>query len=387
MANVEVSNFNSESQIKGTIEEAIAFINEASSYVSSAEGKVPTQIKGNLNSSGLSTSLNEIKEKCNYTSAGITDNINSYKNFETGTNTFGSALAQIDPSAYNSISNANQFYWGYLTHTGQPPLKADGAFFSSLKTGTYNASNNTFSITKGNMSYTYDISSGTLYSTDSNGNTIKTYVAYFYPQGVTDWSNTNTITFLPGSGEHPTDNKYVLDTFSKNASTVFYGKTSALMISPQEASGYTNKITYSCEFAKAFLNQNSSCINSLIGFSQGSNEASVIGGNTNTYDIIVPVNGGAWGNIGNLSNKEVIIMQSATDKLTDSALSLMAKLYNSGAQKVTIVSNNSSILKKAQSYGFNTQQANDSGWTGHASAWHMVADSGILEYLGDKRKG
>jgi len=386
MADTEISNFGAAGDITSAIDSAKTLISQAKDLTTSAIGKIPSEIKGNISCEGLSTSLSDIIEKCSFAATGVNDNVNSYKNFEKGNDAFSNALASIDPSAYNSISNANQFYWDYLTHTGEAPLKADGNFFASLKTGTYDASNNTFTVSKDGISYTYDITSGTLYSTGSDGKTIKSYVAYFYPQGVTDWSNTNTITFLPGSGEHPSTGRYVLDG-NKNVCKVLYGKTSALMISPQEANSYSNKIINSVEFAKAFLNQNSSCVNSLIGFSQGSNEAACIGGNSNAYDIVVTVNGGAWNNVGNLANKEVIIMQSQSDKLTDSAIRLMQTLAKQNAQNVTVVSNNGSVISYGNKYGFNVVQANDSGWTGHSSAWHMVADSGILEYLGDKRKG
>jgi hypothetical protein len=387
---VEITNYDV-SPIVNNITDAKKLVDEAKSFITQAKSKVPSQITSDFDVSSLTTNLDEISKRCDFASNGITDNVNNYKNYEQNnySGTFGAALKELDPEAYNSISSSNEFYWDYLIHTNARPVKADASFFSNLKVGSFDNSTGIYTIQDSSTgtSYSYHVSSGTLTTTYSDGKTTKGYVAYFYPPGNTDYSNMNTITFLPGSGEHPKSNQYVLDN-KDGMKTVLSGKTQALIISPQDSENYSrvaNKIVNSTTFAKNFLNQNSNCVNSLVGFSAGAVSAVKIANETNLYDVIVPVNGGGYNFTGNLKDKQFIIMESAGDNKNhiNNAIKLTNYLKTIGNEKVSVISNNSSLLQAGTDNGYNTQTANDSDWTYHSSAWHMIGDSGLMEYLGD----
>ena len=377
------------SPIVNNITDAKKLVEEAKALYTQAKSQVPSQISNSFDVSSITENLDDIASKCEYASNGITENVNNYKNYETynGLGSFGKALKELDPDAYTSISSSNQFYWNYLIHTNSSPVKADASFFSSLNVGSFDSSTGTYSVynSQTGTTYSYHVSSGTLITTYSDGKSTKGYVAYFYPPGNTDYSNMNTITFLPGSGEHPGSSKYVLDS-NNGVKTVLSGKTQALIISPQDSQDYSNvvnKVINSTTFATTFLNQNSSCVNSLVGFSAGSLSAVKIANQTNLYDVIVPVNGGGTSYSENLKNKKFIIMESKSDKMCNYAVNLTNYLKSIGNDDVTIVSNNSSLLNAGNKNGYNTQQANDSNWGGHSSAWYMIGNSGLMEYLGD----
>ena len=387
---VEISNYDV-GPIVNNITDAKKLVDEAKSLITQAKSQVPSQISGDFDISSLTTNLDEIAKRCDFASNGITDNVNNYKNYEQNnySGTFGAALKELDPEAYNSISSANKFYWDYLIHTNASPVKADASFFANLKTGSFDNSTGVYSVydSKSGTSYSYHVSSGTLTTTYSDGKSTKGYVAYFYPPGNTDYSNMNTITFLPGSGEHPSSSHYVLDS-NNGVKTVLSGKTQALIISPQDSESYSNvanKVINSTTFAKSFLNQNSNCSNSLVGFSAGSISAVKIANLTNLYDVIVPVNGAGYNLSENLKNKQFIIMESSGDRQSfiSDAVKLTDYLKSIGNDNVTIVSNSDSLLHAGLKNGYNTQRANDSKWGGHSSAWHMIGNSGLMEYLGD----
>ena len=76
-------------------------------------------------------------------------------------------------------------------------------------------------------------------------------------------------------------------------------------------------------------------------------------------------------------------MESKSDKMCNYAVNLTNYLKSIGNDDVTIVSNNSSLLNAGNKNGYNTQEANDSNWGGHSSAWYMIGNSGLMEYLGD----
>ena len=387
---VDIANFDV-SPIVDNINDAKKLVEEAKDLIITAKSQVPSQISSNFDVSALTNNMDEISKRCEFAANGITDNVNNYKNYENKnySGTFGKALKELDPSAYNSISSANQFYWNYLIHTNSAPLKADAAFFSNLNVGEYNQSTGTYSVydSKTGTKYSYHVSSGTLVTTNSDGTSTKGYVAYFYPPGNTDYSNMNTITFLPGSSEHPSATEYTLDT-KAGVQTVLSSKTQALIVSPQDKNSYTegmDKVVNSTTFATTFLNQNSNCVNSLVGFSAGAISAVAIANKTNLYDTIVTVNGGGGTLTDNLKNKKFIIMESSGDssEMVNNAVKLTNYLKSIGCEDVTIVSNNQTVLNAGKQNGYNTQTANDGNWSNHSSAWYMINGSGIMEYLGD----
>ena len=379
------------SNIVNNINDAKKLVEEAKSLISQAKSDTPSQISNSFDTSSLTSNLDEITKRCEYASTGITDNVNSYKNYEqyNSDGTFGKALKELDPDAYNSISSSNEFYWNYLEHTNSSPVKADESFFQNLPTGTYDSTTGTYTVYNSDTgtTYTYHVSSGTLITTNSDGTSTKGYAAYFYPPDNTDYSNMNTITFLPGSSEHTNSNKYVLDN-KEGVQAVLSSKTQALIVSPQDSEDYSNvvnKVVNSTSFAKTFLNQNSNCVNSIVGFSAGSLSAVTIANQTDTYDTVVTVNGGGYKYSTNLSNKKFIIMESKDDKenLVNYSVKLTNYLKSIGNEDVTIVSNNKSLLSAGEKNGYNTQEADDENWTRHSSGWYMISDSGIMEYLGD----
>ena len=148
-------------------------------------------------------------------------------------------------------------------------------WFSNLKVGKYDSQNDSYTIAYGNTTYVYSPKAGRLRIIQNGKEVDRDYVGYYYPSGCTDFSNLNTVTFLPGDGEKTDSWKYELE-FNSGIKKVLQAPISSLLIIPQASqssgNGFTserNAVVHDYFFASAFMQQNPERKNSIAGFSSG----------------------------------------------------------------------------------------------------------------------
>ena len=213
---------------------------------------------------------------------------------------------------------------------------------------------------------------------------------------VTDLKNLNTITFLPGDGEKVNSWKYELE-YNSGIQKVLQAPISSLLIipqaSPDHSAGFTyerNAVVYDYLFANAFMQQNSSCKNSIAGFSSGAISSYAIASTVgkDIYDTVVSVNGymrtqDVTTDIDALKDKEIIMIEAAGDSLLQKATASLKEMHDRGFKNVTIVTSDANFAKRAQSYGYKVEyRPGDAKFKNHVSGWYIVQNSSILEYLG-----
>ena len=392
MAGVEISNFGASSQIISKLNDAIMIIKQYESILKNAQAIVPFQISDSINPkiSSLSTLIETIEKNCEYAVTGIKDNVSSYLSYENAEGNFNNYRH------VRSISNANSFFWGYLSGTGTLPKRADSNFFANLKVGSYDAANDTYTISAGSTTYCYSPSVGRLRIIQNGKEVDRDYVGFYYPTGCTDLSNLNTVTFLPGDGEKVDAWKYVLES-NEGVKKVINAPISSLLIIPQASrssgNGFTTEryaVVHDYYFARAFMQQKPECKNSISGFSSGAISsfavASTVG--NNVYDTVVSVNGymrteDVTTQTAALKDKEIIVIEAAGDSLLQKSKNSLKFMHDNGFTNVTVVTSDKNFANQAKSYGFKVDYRNgDSKFKNHTSGWYIVQKSGVLEYLG-----
>lgn len=230
--------------------------------------------------------------------------------------------------------------WGYKSLNDKTPALADLSFFRSLAIkGIGILQNNKYIISNGNLTFTYDIKTGTLLA---GGKKIK--VRIFYPRGV-DLSTTNTLTFMGGRGETNFDGLFAK--INKNPSIV---KSGGILVLVAEGEGFAfdgDAGAYATMFAKAITKQKGNVKNSILGFSDGAHKV-MHASNKVVYDKIIVFSGYTDGveSLTNAKNSEVMFIIAPNDGNYSQAQHALRSMKDSGYRNVTIISNGTDMINK-----------------------------------------
>lgn len=293
------------------------------------------------------------------------------------------------------------FYFNYPSAAKEAKPVSESQLRSALeKNGATKTGDNTYKITMGGKTYTYNVKSGTISVAGSSGS----IYAKFYATSDANLSNiTNTITIMGGSGS--------VDTSwgTKDLTTGVKADSSSLIILPY-GEGIMNKTECVAGATRVgnFMTggKNKSMSNSIIGYSLGGHIATrAITQNPGLYDAVVYVNSGAFtsdlsvnqidrsgGNYNAFKDMQIIFFEGSGDKFTNSAAKTIDVLTGKGVPKSNfyIYTNDKTLIKNFTGYlgkdhviqvpdGY--ASAPKAGWRGHSYGINMIKNSNIVNYL------
>ena len=291
------------------------------------------------------------------------------------------------------------FYFNYPAAAKEAKLVSESQLRSALeKNGATKTGDNTYKVTMGGKTYTYNVKSGVV---SYNGQSL---YAKFYATSGTDLSNiTNTITIMGGSGAVDTNHG------SSDLTTGVRADSSSLIILPYgEGVSSKSECVAGATRVGNFMagGKSKSMSNSIIGYSLGGHVATkAITQNPGLYDAVVYVNSGAFtsdlsvnqidrsgGNYNAFKNMKIIFFEGSGDKFTNSAAKTIDVLTGKGVPKSNfyIYTSDAKLIKNFTGYlgkdhvvpvpdGYAT--APKSGWRGHSYGINMIKNSNIVNYL------
>ncbi len=262
--------------------------------------------------------------------------------------------------------------YGYTSYIDQIPEKADIDFFKNLESegkGTLN--NNIYTYVDGDKTYTYDISKSLL---SLNKKTVLT--RFYYPNNV-DLSRVNTFTFCNGTGNGSGGFVGLMREADSDRS---YIKSSGIIIfvaSKDGSSYHQEEILLATEFVKAIVNQQKG-VKNAIGAYSGSGPEVGYAANKGSYDRVIIFDSYFWPNKTlNLVDKEITVYSPDKDKLEEYTRRTLNTMIKNGYTNVTIISNNSSLIKDYKNSYLVINPGKELG-SGHARA--NIIPANIFSY-------
>ena len=272
------------------------------------------------------------------------------------------------------VINGDGGIWQYSSSTDQIPTRANVEFFKNLASkGKGSISGDVYTYTDNKHTYKYEINKSVL-TVDGNESLTRIY----YPKDK-DLSMANTFTTFAGTGPNVINFGEFLGHLDKHPEDM---KSSGIIIlvSTNIGSRYDpDDAINSTEFVRSIVNQKNGVKNTMGGYS-GSGQYAGTAANNGPYDRLIICNTSFNADkTTNLFNKEIIIFSPTGDFMVDHTTTGLNYMRMKGYTNVTVITNNSSLLKN-KSYYSNFLMINPGSQMGNGHGYSNIINAHLFSY-------